>query len=74
MEGAAAVAVAALDAVPSSLFESQIVILRHDIAQLAQIIILVDQANIQTGGTGMAVLAVDTVPLEVSGTNWLTRE
>ena len=65
MEGAAAVAVAALQAVGGGLFERQIVLLRQHVAQPGQVVILVDQADIQSCRTGVAVLAVYARALRV---------
>lgn len=64
-EGTAAVAVAALQAVGGGLFERQIVLLRQHVAQPGQVVILVDQADIQSCRTGVAVLAVYARALRV---------
>lgn len=64
-EGTAAVAVTALQAVRGGLFERQIVLLRQHVAQPGQVVILVDQADIQSCRTGVAVLAVYARALRV---------
>ena len=64
-EGTAAVAVAALQAVGGGLFERQIVLLRQHVAQPGQVVILGDQADIQSCRTGVAVLAVYARALRV---------
>ena len=61
-EGAAGIAVAAADAVPGGLFKRQIMLLCQLVAELGQIIILVDECDIQPCGTGVTV-AVERLPL-----------
>ena len=59
MERTAAVAVPAREAVLRGFFQRQIVFARQIVAELCQIVILVDQRNVESGRTRMAVLAVD---------------
>ena len=59
MEGAAAVAVAALDAVLRMAAQVAVVVPRQLVAGPGQVVILVDQAYVQPGGAGLAVVAVD---------------
>ena len=59
MDRSAAVAVPAREAVLRGFFQRQIVFARQIVAELCQIVILVDQRNVESGRTRMAVLAVD---------------
>ena len=59
VEGAAAVAMAAAHAVPGPLFQRQVVLPRQIVPLHSQIVILVDEGDVQSGGAGVAVLAVD---------------
>ena len=67
MEGTAAVAMAALDAVFSRLFKRQIVFARQIVAQAGEIVVLVDQRDVQPRGTWVAVLTVDALGHRVLG-------
>ena len=62
VEGKAAVTVAAADAVAGGLFKRQIMLLRQIVAELGQIVILVDECDIQPCGTRVAV-AAERLPL-----------
>ena len=55
MERTAAVAVPAREAVLRGFFQRQIVFARQIVAELCQIVILVDQRNVESGRTRMAV-------------------
>ena len=58
---------AALDAVARLLFQLVVMVLGQRIPGLCQIVIFVDQAHIQSGRTGLAVVAVDAGPCGVFG-------
>ena len=66
-EGTAAVAVAAGDAVLRGFFEREIVLLGKTVAELCKVIVFVDEGNIEPGGAGVAVFAVDTFAERVFG-------
>ena len=55
MEGAAAVAVPAADAVLCAVLKRQIVLLREAVAEARQIVILIDKADIQPDYEGFQV-------------------
>ena len=65
VEGAAAVAVPAADAVLCAVLKRQIVLLREAVAEARQIVILIDKADIQPDRAGLAVLAVDALALGI---------
>ena len=62
MEGTAAVAVAAGDAVLRGMLEREIVLLGKTVAELRKVIILVDERDVQPRGTGVTV-AAERLPL-----------
>ena len=63
LEGAAAVAVTALNAGGSLLLQALVVVACQGIACLCEVVILVDQANVQTHRARLAVIAVDAYAL-----------
>ena len=67
MEGAAAVAVAAGDAGVGLYLQIAVVVRRQGVPGLGQIIILVDEPDVQPGGTGLAVVTVHARPLHLPG-------
>ena len=73
MEGTAAVTVAAADAVTGPLFQRQIVLPGQLVPLHGQIVVFVDEGNVQPGGTGMTVLAVDAAPHRTSAGVWEDR-
>ena len=62
MEGAPAVTVAAADAGIRTQRQAPVVLCRQGIPRTGQVIILVDEAHVQAGGAGLAVVAVHTAP------------
>ena len=61
MEWTAMIAMTALQAVRSLLFQLLIVIVGKAVTSFGKIVILIDQANVQARRTGLAVIAVNTL-------------
>ena len=74
MERTAAVAVAAGNTVRSLFLQLLIMIRRHGIADHCQVVVFVDQPNIQTRRTGLAVIAVYADACRVFGVRALMTE
>lgn len=62
VERATAVAMAAADAVAGMALQVLVVVACEAIAQPREIVVLVDEADLQSCGTGLAVVAVHTAP------------
>ena len=65
---------AAADTVPRALFERQIVLTRQRVALPRKVVILVNQRDIQSHGTGVAVLAVNAFAIVSAGAKPLMQE
>lgn len=65
MKRTAAVAMAAAHTGVGPNRQVSVVVCHQSITGPGQIVILVNEANIQTGRTGLAVVAVDTSPLHI---------
>ena len=59
MEGTAPVAVPTAQAVPGPVVQGQVMLPGQGVALQRQIVVFVDEGNVQPGGAGVAVLAVN---------------